>query len=282
MLRGLWLVVAAATATASLEDTTLGLTEWLLEHNPCNIDRFENLTTDFFRQQHKGRRPVVFRRGGEEAFRGETTRQALLERYGDVEVTLASSNSYSKAKRSATLAEYIQDLMKPQLFSSLANETWYLFGDTRGPAWEQLQARYQPPLDAATDDPAVAFGLAGARSGVSFHTHGPAWGETIHGAKRWFLTPPGTPPPFHEDESQLRWLSRFVTPRIWTRCGAAQDLQGCLEAMDWDAARLPDVLECTVFPGEVIYIPDGWWHATLNLDPQWNVFVSVFTHEFDH
>jgi hypothetical protein len=38
------------------------------------------------------------------------------------------------------------------------------------------------------------------------------------------------------------------------------------------------VTECTLGPGEVIYIPPNWWHATLNLD-EYNAFVSVFTRE---
>ncbi|NWI87486.1 JMJD8 protein, partial [Pitta sordida] len=33
-------------------------------------------------------------------------------------------------------------------------------------------------------------------------------------------------------------------------------------------------LECTLRPGEVLYFPDRWWHATLNLDT--SVFISTF------
>ncbi|XP_045849131.1 jmjC domain-containing protein 8 isoform X2 [Meles meles] len=33
-------------------------------------------------------------------------------------------------------------------------------------------------------------------------------------------------------------------------------------------------LECTVQAGEVLYFPDRWWHATLNLDT--SVFISTF------
>jgi oxalate decarboxylase/phosphoglucose isomerase-like protein (cupin superfamily) len=34
----------------------------------------------------------------------------------------------------------------------------------------------------------------------------------------------------------------------------------------------------TVDPGDTIYFPDRWWHATINLDP-YTAFVSTFTTE---
>ena len=36
--------------------------------------------------------------------------------------------------------------------------------------------------------------------------------------------------------------------------------------------------ECTLNPGDIIYFPNMWWHATLNLD-EYTAFVSTFTQE---
>ncbi len=36
--------------------------------------------------------------------------------------------------------------------------------------------------------------------------------------------------------------------------------------------------ECTLSPGEMIYFPDGWYHATINLS-QYTAFISTFTTE---
>lgn len=33
-------------------------------------------------------------------------------------------------------------------------------------------------------------------------------------------------------------------------------------------------IDCTVGPGEAIYVPDMWWHATFNVDDC--VFMSTF------
>lgn len=34
----------------------------------------------------------------------------------------------------------------------------------------------------------------------------------------------------------------------------------------WPASMQVPPLECVVRPGEVMYVPSGWWHACLNLD----------------
>jgi hypothetical protein len=38
--------------------------------------------------------------------------------------------------------------------------------------------------------------------------------------------------------------------------------------------------ECTIHEGEMIYFPDGWHHATINLE-RYTVFVSSFTSEHE-
>ncbi len=71
----------------------------------------------------------------------EMTRyDALLEKYGFEMVTLASSNSFSYSKRRLSLRSYMQQHMQPQTPAALANETWYMFGDTRGGKWAQVRA----------------------------------------------------------------------------------------------------------------------------------------------
>ena len=49
-------------------------------------------------------------------------------------------------------------------------------------------------------------------------------------------------------------------------------------AITHHAAEEAGVTACTVRPGEAIYIPFNWWHATLNLDA-YNVFTSAFVLE---
>ncbi|KAM6054972.1 jmjC domain-containing protein 8 isoform 3-T3 [Chlamydotis macqueenii] len=103
-----------------------------------------------------------------------------------------------------------------------------------------------------TTSPSGAPSSSGSGSGVPFHWHGPGYSEVIFGRKRWFLYPPDKTPHFHPNETTLAWLHRTY-PSL-------------------PPAERP--LECTLRPGEVLYFPDRWWHATLNLDT--SVFISTF------
>ena len=97
----------------------------------------------------------------------------------------------------------------------------------------------------------VLIGPSG--SGVPFHQHGPVFAEVFFGKKRWFLSDPGHKPLFDVNESSLRWLHE-QTPAE-------------LEAKTW-------LLECTLERNQILWIPDNWWHATLNIGE--TVFISAF------
>ncbi|KAB5517633.1 hypothetical protein PHYPO_G00169420 [Pangasianodon hypophthalmus] len=99
---------------------------------------------------------------------------------------------------------------------------------------------------------AYSFGIAGPGTGVPFHWHGPGYSEVIYGRKRWFLYPPDQAPEFHPNHTTLSWITHSY-PNL-------------------EEHNTP--LECTIRPGEVLYFPDRWWHATLNLDT--SVFISTF------
>jgi len=101
------------------------------------------------------------------------------------------------------------------------------------------------------------------RSGSCFHidpncTH--AWNAPIIGRKRWIFYPPGvTPPgvfpsPSGDDVcmpiSIGEWFLTFWDAHVERR-------------KDPDVARRP--LECTAYPGDVLFVPHGWWHMVLNI-----------------
>ena len=132
-------------------------------------------------------------------------------------------------------------------------ETFYFFGYNDMEEWADFFSAYKlPPYELPGHTHALSFGLAGQGSGVPFHFHGPGFAETLHGRKRWFLTPPDIQPEFNPNKTTLQWL-REDYHRI------SEDIY---------------LSECTLRPGEIIYFPDRWWHATLNLDTA--VFISTF------
>lgn len=88
----------------------------------------------------------------------------------------------------------------------------------------------------------IFLGLAG--SGIACHSD--RLGQhvasaQIHGRKRWWLHPPGDGPYLYRGEVDL----------------AAPDLR--IHPLYENASP---VRECTLEPGEVLILPDGWWHQT--------------------
>lgn len=238
-------------------------------------------------------------------------RDSLLAHYGHRDVILASSESYSHSKTVTSLEDYVSRVMeRPQNPNSPANESWYLFGDTLGKEWAPLVADYPLPMDAASDSGICAWGCGTRFSGVSFHTHGAAFAETLHGRKRWWLAPPRGKPDFSPIRSQFQWalehdlVASEVEPASETQSKSNQSHVDS-EFQTLDLGTTPSgthsgpsptpsgihsglsgpeslnamlLLACTASPGHVIYIPPQWWHATLNLD-DWTSFISTFTME---
>ena len=82
-----------------------------------------------------------------------------------------------------------------------------MFGDNKYDEWSDFLTEYTPPpFTLPRHLPALSFGVAGPGSGVPFHFHGPGFGETVYGRKRWFLTEPASQPEFHPNKTTLQWF----------------------------------------------------------------------------
>jgi len=110
--------------------------------------------------------------------------------------------------------------------------------------------------------------IAPRRSGLEFHldqNRTSTWSALVSGRKRWILFPPNAVPPGvdYEYDSEgeddcyspdpLRWFTDNY-PRLQEKAQCVECIQG---------------------PGEIIFIPSGWWHMQLNLEDT----VAV-THSF--
>ncbi|XP_035405033.1 LOW QUALITY PROTEIN: jmjC domain-containing protein 8 [Cygnus atratus] len=225
------------------------------EEPRCTVERADaSLTAGLFLQRFAFSQPVILRGVTDNsAFRALCTREKLLAAFGQRLVRLSTANTYSYRKVDVPFQEYVEQLLKPQDPTALGSDTLYFFGDNNFTEWGPLFQQYvPPPFRIPGTSGAYSFGIAGSGSGVPFHWHGPGYSEVIFGRKRWFLYPPDKTPHFHPNETTLAWL-RHTYPTL-------------------PPAERP--LECTVRPGEVLYFPARWWHATLNLDT--SVFISTF------
>jgi len=193
--------------------------------------------------------------------RSSVARASLLANHGDAKVTLSSSNSYSHDTRRVSLKEYITTIVDvgESKGGASASERFYMFGHNEGSEpWRSLIATYvRPPCgpicSGSNATPTLGIGASG--SGTSLHFHGPAFAETIIGRKRWFIYPLSLRP----DMDSFANMSM----KTW-----AEDVYPTLPDRD-------DIYDCTISPGELLFFPSQFLHATLNLDA-YNVFMSLF------
>ncbi|XP_064171578.1 jmjC domain-containing protein 8 [Anguilla rostrata] len=227
----------------------------LTDEGPCDVDIWDkSLTYSQFIQQYAYSKPVVLRGFSDNTkFQLLCSRDNLLRDYGEKLVRLSTANTYSYRKVDVPFQEFVEHLLRPQSLDTLGSDTLYFFGDNNFTEWRSLFDHYQPPrYSLPNTSGAYSFGVAGAGTGVPFHWHGPGYSEVIYGRKRWFLYPPEKEPHFHPNHTTLSWV-RDTYPTL-------------------PPEERP--IEVTIRPGEVLYFPDHWWHATLNLDT--SVFISTF------
>ena len=268
MLDSLWSLVGAPS-TVHAPSTA---------HAPCTLlhRRLDGRSwTTMIEELRRLDRPVVMRNvtGTSGAgFRALTLPSVLASRWGDTEVVLSSANAHSYGRRRIRLADYLHDqrlapdetAAERQCGDSAwedgrADEIFYWFGE-HGPELEPLLEEYRraaafadPPVFSDLRRPALSFGAAPHNSGVPFHTHNDGFAEVMHGAKRWLLYPPDrSPPHFAPNTTSAAWL-REVYPTL-------------------PAGDAPD--ECVIYPTDVLYFPNGWHHAVVNIGN--TVFMSTF------
>lgn len=198
-------------------------------------------------------------------FREMTKADTILQNFPvNFTVTLSSSNSFSEHRRTIPFSQHLLDetLARKEISpDQRSNETWYLFGETYSNEWKQLlQQQYTlPPCQACQHDKhdslvALSFGIGNVGSGVSWHVHGPGFSEAVHGRKHWVLQE--TEPEFHPDQTSYNWM--YYNYSVMKE------------------SERP--MECTLHPGDMVYFPNMWWHATINLD-EYTAFISTFTQE---
>lgn len=138
--------------------------------------------------------------------------------------------------------------------------------------WRVLETErlYTVPEHFACDDFFRAMGdtrrpkhrwiIAGPkRGGSSFHVdpnYTNAWNANLTGRKRWLLFPPGATPPGCVPSTDM---SEVATPLSLT--------EWLLNFYDASVQQLRTVgYECICEPGEIMFIPCGWWHSVVNLE----------------
>lgn len=189
-------------------------------------------------------------------FKEMTTYTNLLKHFGpDFKITLSSSNTFSDFRKTVSLQEYLDNyvIAKETTPNQFSNETWYFFGETFTSQWEDFLEDYKLPpcTNCLPKYAATSFGIGAKGSGIQWHFHGNGFSENIHGRKYWLLYPEDYKVKFHSNYTSRHWMEEIYN----------------------ESDSL--LSHCTVEEGDLVYFPNGWYHATINLD-RYNVFVSTF------
>ena len=228
-------------------------------------------------------------------FTSLTTAAALLAELSASPITLASANTYSHDRRTVPFDSYLDDITSSVVsLDDSPADTWYFFGDHEEPTSSSstlatLLGEYAVPAAyyglggcegsaySVLEQPAsryemrLSFGIGGRYSGTPFHFHSSVFAHVLHGRKRWLLYPPTHKPPaaiVRPHMSAIQWMDD-----MWLGGGVDVEAEGGEGGSVRDA-----VLGCVCNAGDVLYLPDGWLHMTLNLD-EYNVFVSSFVYD---
>jgi tetratricopeptide (TPR) repeat protein len=192
------------------------------------------------------------------------TRAAFLQRHGDTPVQVRRSSdvtddNYQQGRQRPRMAlrDYLDQVMGKA--ASGDRDPLYLFGLN---PFEGLERDYHSPpqflgptfgFDEGQRQEKALFYIGPAYSGVSFHQHTAAWNALLFGYKRWFLLPP-----FHF------YGPTTIAMHAW--------------ASTWRERFGSSLYECVQQPGEVLFVPQYWYHAVLNVSDCVGIAVELGPH----
>jgi len=122
----------------------------------------------------------------------------------------------------------------------------------RTPGWESTGGHWWPEQFSEINGRPI-LSLGPSRAGLPFHEHEAAWLWLVHGRKQWFVLPPGSIP-----DGATRWKT------TWQWLTGGRGNEGTLSLPSATGA-LKGMLQCMQEPGEVVFVPTLWQHATLNI-----------------
>ena len=133
-------------------------------------------------------------------------------------------------------------------------------------AFAQFAQRRGSPWVGADPPALTRLGVGGSGSGAPFHDHDVvALNVAFAGRRRWLVTRPCSPHcriPFRQGGAAVYHPEALLTEADELPSAALEQL-----------APGEDTWDCTQHPGEVVFLPEGFLHATINLDE--SVAVAV-------
>jgi hypothetical protein len=229
-----------------------------------SVDRRHNLTPDEFARDYLiPNKPVVVS-GSLQHWRAVTewTFEKLNAKYGDVKFK-TDEVDHEKHKFKMRFSDYVE-YMRAQH----DEDPIYMFDPCFNERAPPLLNDYETPRYFPEDLFAVLgrnrpdymwLVIGPARSGSPFHIDPyktSAWNAVLEGRKRWLLYPPDVDPPGVPIEDDSDDGIDYDAP---------EPIKYLIEEYPKALLTKPP-MEIIMGPGELIYVPSGWWHMVLNID----------------
>lgn len=232
---------------------------WLEEETLVRVPANE-LSVEDFLERFEGRSTPVILEGAVRQWKAMAWCEKLLK------------ESFSDVKFACGAVDLTLEMFYDYAKSNMDDVPLFIFDKYFAERAPKLLEDYEVPdffrgrdlFDLLENRPDFRWLLIGnRRSGSKWHLDPNktcAWNAVVRGKKRWLLLPPGCPPPgvhptkdgaeVTQPVSLLEWFSNFYD-----------------ELKEHVAANPAwDLKEGTCGPGDLVFIPSGWWHCVLNLE----------------
>jgi histone arginine demethylase JMJD6 len=237
-----------------------------IAESTCNIKKYTpaEMTREKFEAELQNRQPFIVVGGSANmaaAHRTNWSRAHLAKAYGEDIVELGTPISlhdgHAASGHSRTFNKYLYLI---DHFDEADAEGLYLFDSKTGSgkpreAW-QLEDFIPPtsfPFGHDVDE--LTFSVGWPSSGIPFHVTGESWNELLWGgATKWYIYPP--------DQVPCRGYNLHVAQKDWVR--KAYYKNGTWNSGGKDGSSLRKPMECMQQPGDILYVPTGWYHANMN------------------
>jgi Uncharacterized conserved protein len=259
---------------------------WLSVNNVC-VEDCETLTLERFLEYEEKNIPLIVR--------GATSSWPALKKWNEEYLAKETAGMTFRATSGVAPlpAQFTMDSYTNYCNSTTEEAPLYLFDRTFAQKCPQLVQDFEPSLKESCpyfDNDALhghdLFALLGEysrpdyrwiiigpkRSGSNFHidpnaTH--AWNAPIKGRKRWIFYPPGVNPPGVYPSPSGDDVIMPISLGEWFLTHWNDHVK---QRSNPDKSKRP--LECTVNPGDILFVPHGWWHCVLNLDDGMNIALT--------
>eukprot|EP01006_Ploeotia_vitrea_P008747 TRINITY_DN20912_c0_g1_i1.p1 TRINITY_DN20912_c0_g1~~TRINITY_DN20912_c0_g1_i1.p1 ORF type:complete len:499 (-),score=42.25 TRINITY_DN20912_c0_g1_i1:1354-2628(-) len=218
--------------------------------HPCTIDRLSYLSLEDFREKYWAKRPFILTNVTQNWDTSKFELDYLADKYGDHKVKMGWSQvipfKHGHGHELVSLRYYIKEIMTKKLPPGMDPPYVFdldnFFKETGEPLLDEMLL---PPYFSAKKDVQMFLAVGMPNSGVQFHKHNDAWNVLVFGSKRWFLYPGNKLPPLYPVHMGIKdWLT------------------DAYPNLDPEVAPI----ECVQQAGELLYVPESWFHATQCLE----------------